>query len=135
MKYLLAILIIMAATGGLFLFLPKERLVEISNLNTSSTVISYGVKNLNADDVPQKPLAKPPSVIKAVYFTGWSAGLEDRVNYLIELIKSTELNAAVVDIKDYSGYVLYDINLPEVEKYKAKEIKIQTFLLNILSIT
>ena len=34
------------------------------------------------------------------------------------------MNAVVVDIKDYSGYVAYDIDLPEVKKYKAKEIRI-----------
>ena len=125
MKYLLGFLIIVVATGGLFYFWPKERLVEIIDPGASSTITSFdGIKNPDEDDVPQKPLANPPAVIKAVYFTGWSAGVEDRVSYLTELIKTTELNAAVIDIKDYSGYVLYDVKLPEVEKYKAKEIKI-----------
>ena len=105
--------------------MAKKRLVEINDPSASSTITSSNeIKNPNEDDAPQKPLANPPSVIKAVYFTGWSAGVEDRVNYLTELIKTTELNAAVIDIKDYSGYVLYDIKLPEVEKYKAKEIRI-----------
>ena len=128
MKYLLGFLILSVATGGLFYFWPKERLVEIIDPSASSTITSSdginGIKNPDEDDVPQKPLANPPSVIKAVYFTGWSAGLEDRVNYLTGLIKTTELNAAVIDIKDYSGFVLYDIKLAEVEKYKAKDIRI-----------
>jgi hypothetical protein len=125
MKYLLGFLIIVVATGGLFYFWPKERLVEIIDPSASSTITSSdGIKNPDEDDAPQNPLANPPSVIKAVYFTGWSAGVEDRVSYLTELIKTTELNAAVIDIKDYSGYVLYDVKLAEVEKYKAKEIRI-----------
>lgn len=125
MKYLLGLLILIVATGGLFYFWPKERLVEITDPSASSTITSSdGIKNPDGDDVPQKLLANPPAVIKAVYFTGWSAGVEDRVNYLLELIKTTELNAVVIDIKDYSGFVLYDIKLPEVEKYKAKQIRI-----------
>jgi len=72
----------------------------------------------------QKPLANPPEIIKAIYFTGWSAGSQSKVKYLIDLAKTTEINAVVIDIKDYSGYVGYDIKVPEVEKYEAKEIRI-----------
>lgn len=78
----------------------------------------------NMDIEPQKPLTNPPSYIKAVYLTSWSAGSQKKVDYIIDLIKTTELNAVVIDIKDYSGYVAYDVDLPEVKKYKAKEIRI-----------
>jgi hypothetical protein len=72
----------------------------------------------------QKPLAEPPKMIKAIYLTSWSAGNPAKIKYLIDLTKTTEINAVVIDIKDYSGYVAYDIQVPEVEKYKAKEIRI-----------
>jgi len=72
----------------------------------------------------QKPLANPPQIIKAIYLTGWSAGNPAKIKYLIDLTKTTEINAVVIDIKDYSGYVAYNIQVPEVEKYKAKEIRI-----------
>ncbi len=72
----------------------------------------------------QKPLAEPPKIIKAVYLTGWSAGNPAKIKYLINLTKTAEINAVVIDIKDYSGYVDYDIKVPEVEKYQAKEIRI-----------
>ncbi|MEK7464745.1 MAG: putative glycoside hydrolase [Patescibacteria group bacterium] len=71
-----------------------------------------------------KPLANPPKEIKAVYATGWSGGSTKKMDYFIDLIKTTELNALVVDIKDYSGYIAYDIQVPDVIKYKAVEIKI-----------
>lgn len=121
MKYLLGFLILIAASGGLFLFLQKERVVQVANLNPSSTIVSSG---LNGDDLPQKPLTNPPSVIKAIYLTGWSAGLGDKINYSTNLVKTTELNSVVIDIKDYSGFVLYDIKLPDAEKYKAKDVRI-----------
>lgn len=124
MKYLWGVLILAIAIAGLFYFLPTKRLVEIIDPSASSTNASLVKKNPNEDEPPQKPLANPPSAIKAIYLTGWSAGNKDKVNYAIELIRTTELNAAVIDIKDYSGYVLYDIKLPEVEKYKAKDIQI-----------
>ncbi|HOF50564.1 MAG TPA: putative glycoside hydrolase [Candidatus Colwellbacteria bacterium] len=72
----------------------------------------------------QKPLSEKPTAVKAIYSTAWSAGSAKKIDYFIDLIKTTELNAIVIDIKDYSGYVAYDINDPFVNKYKAKDIKI-----------
>ncbi|MBI4087499.1 MAG: hypothetical protein HY434_01570 [Candidatus Liptonbacteria bacterium] len=66
-------------------------------------------------DLPnQPPLANPPDVAKGIYVTGWSAGSQSRISSLIALVKRTEVNAMVVDIKDYSGNVSYRTGLPEV---------------------
>jgi len=78
----------------------------------------------SSDIEKQKPLANPPALVKAVYLTSWSAAAPSKLNYLIDLIKKTELNAAVIDIKDYSGYVVYNIKNAEVEKYGARQIRI-----------
>ena len=53
--------------------------------------------------------------------TGWSAGSSKKIDYLVNLAKETEINAVVIDIKDYSGYIAYDIDNEEIEKYKAKK--------------
>jgi len=76
------------------------------------------------DIAPQQPLANPPKIIKAVYATSWSANNESKLKYLINLIKETELNAIVIDIKDYSGYVVYNTDLELPKKYKAVEERI-----------
>ncbi len=65
-----------------------------------------------------------PKIIKAVYLTGWSAGTPRKVDYVINLAKTTEINAVVIDIKDFSGYVDYNTSLPQVNNYNAKQIKI-----------
>jgi hypothetical protein len=66
---------------------------------------------------PQK-LSRPPEIIKAVYVTGWSAGSKKYLKYLSELFKTTEINAVVIDIKDYSGLVSYKSDAPDVKKYE-----------------
>ena len=78
----------------------------------------------NADIDPQPPLADPPAEIKAIYSTGWSAGNQNRLSNFIKLIKETELNAIVIDIKDFSGYVLYDTKLEEPRRYDAVEARV-----------
>jgi hypothetical protein len=65
-----------------------------------------------------------PKVVKAVYLTSWSAGYGFRTNYVINLAKTVGVNAVVIDIKDYSGYVAYDSKLPDVINYNTKSVKI-----------
>ncbi len=74
---------------------------------------------------PAQPLANPPAIVKAVYFTGWSAGLRHRVDYLVDLHKTTAINAVVIDIKDYSGYVAYSVKAPEPRQYGAVRVMIR----------
>ncbi|PIR89380.1 MAG: hypothetical protein COU07_00575 [Candidatus Harrisonbacteria bacterium CG10_big_fil_rev_8_21_14_0_10_40_38] len=76
------------------------------------------------DIEPQQKLSDPPKIIKAIYATGWSAGNQQKVQYFIDLIKKTELNAIVIDIKDYSGYVLYNTELEAPIKYHAVDVRI-----------
>ncbi len=89
--------------------------------------------SLGSEDVPdkdsdiiesQKQLSHAPETVKAIYLTSWSASKESRIDYLIDIAKTTEINAVVIDIKDYSGYVAYDTTVPEVEKYGAEQIRI-----------
>lgn len=65
------------------------------------------VERMPGDIEPQQPLTHPPSTIKAIYATSWSAGSEKRMTELIKLIKETELNALVIDVKDYTGAISY----------------------------
>ncbi len=76
-----------------------------------SSFVGYDFKNL-----PQK-LPNPPSVIKAVYATGWSAGSKNYISYLDDIFKTTQINAVVIDIKDVSGNVLYKTRDQKVKEY------------------
>lgn len=55
--------------------------------------------------------------VKGIYLTAYTAANESARNALIDLIDRTELNAVVIDIKDYTGNVLYDSDVPEVDTY------------------
>ena len=58
--------------------------------------------------------------VKGLYLTAYSAGNSKKIDEIINLINKTELNAVIIDIKDYSGKVLYDSNLLWVEEFKAE---------------
>ncbi|HVX67138.1 MAG TPA: putative glycoside hydrolase [Bryobacteraceae bacterium] len=72
-----------------------------------------------------RPLANPPDIIKAIYFTGWSAGLKTRVAYAIDLAKTTEINSVVFDVKDYSGNVSYRTGVTDAQRYGAVRVMVR----------
>ncbi|MDP3729864.1 MAG: putative glycoside hydrolase [bacterium] len=129
MKRFAIFLVFMIGGVGLFFFFTTSNKVPIS---LTAEMGSTGVVTKNPEpkkpvslDAPfQKPLKNPPAIIKAVYATGWSAGSEKSMARLIKLIKDTELNAIVIDIKDYSGMLSYDADISLVDTYKGEEIKI-----------
>lgn len=60
----------------------------------------------------QKQKQKPEKIeVKGIYLTAYTAMNPLSRGKLIDLIDATELNAVVIDIKDYTGYVLYDSNI------------------------
>jgi hypothetical protein len=59
-----------------------------------------------------------PVKVKGIYVTGPRAGSDDMED-LIELVDTTELNAMVIDIKNDSGEITYDMDLDAVQEIDA----------------
>ncbi len=57
--------------------------------------------------VVQKTHVTVPKSVKAVYISSWVAGTPNLRNKIVDLIDKTELNAVVIDIKDYTGMVSF----------------------------
>ncbi len=121
-KIFIVIAIIIAGGGFSLLFLPQFKNVvqligsseaqsETNNIypeqSDAKTTEKKEILKIITDSEPQKPLANPPQIIKAIYATNWSAGNEKSISRLIKLIKETELNSIVIDIKDYTGIIGY----------------------------
>lgn len=52
---------------------------------------------------------EPPEVVKAIYMTSWVAGTPILRNRVVKLIEDTEVNALVIDVKDYTGKIAFDV--------------------------
>lgn len=116
---LIAIAVLVAA---IFLWLGSYE-IEGNNINLPETVGA-----VNSDEIkeePKKQLEENSKIIKAVYATGWSAGSFKYINYLNHLFETTQINAVVIDIKDGSGLVSYQTDIPAVNQYKAYYPKIK----------
>ncbi|MCL6450514.1 MAG: putative glycoside hydrolase [Acetobacteraceae bacterium] len=53
-----------------------------------------------------------PQAVRGLYMTGWTAGRPAEFLRLLALIDGTELNAAVVDVKDVTGRTTYPTRVP-----------------------
>lgn len=81
---------------------------------TPRLVFTRSVKNV--DDVPKPPertrhITPPPSV-KAVYMSQCAVGTPSFRTSLVKLLDETELNAIVIDIRDYTGRVSFPTTHP-----------------------
>ncbi|MDP4181050.1 MAG: putative glycoside hydrolase [Bacillota bacterium] len=64
-----------------------------------------------------------PDKLRAFYFSGWTAGNPQRIKQVIELAKTTDLNAVVIDIKDDNGTIGYKTDIQDVKDNGAVEVK------------
>jgi len=96
---------------------------EASTTSSSASIIAPSNGKNDIEKQPQ--LQNPPAIAKALYITGWSAGSYNKMTSLINIIETRGLNAVVIDIKDYSGYVSYAMDVPGVKASGAEgEIRI-----------
>lgn len=106
----------------LFLLLPQS----VSGIYTES--LSFEQPRFPVPDVVESfflRYEKPEETeVKGLYITAYSAGSEKKMQSIIDLILATELNAIVVDIKDYSGLVLYDSQVLLVNELGLKDNRI-----------
>lgn len=107
-------------TLGVFFIFSQKKLEE-----PSKELKMRKSPGIEVNSEKKEPLSLSPEAIKAIYMTSWSASREDYLNYAINVAKNTEINAVVVDVKDFSGYVAYDTKVPDAEKYNAKSTRIK----------
>lgn len=91
----------------------------LDNQRTLADFISFSVGGLWS--LPRIP----PMKVKGLYLTAYSAGNPAKIKEIISLLNKTELNGVVIDLKDYSGYILYDSRLDFVNKNKLANVRIK----------
>ena len=69
-------------------------------------------------------LKKYPSYIKGVYLTSWTASDQRRIDYFIDLVNTTELNAVIIDIKEVDGKIAFDTQSPLIDELGTEEVMI-----------
>ena len=61
-------------------------------------------------------IPKYPPYIKGVYLTSWTASQPEKIDYFINLVRNTELNAVIIDIKEVDGIIAIDNIIPNLQE-------------------
>ncbi len=125
MKFLIGVLIVVMVGAGFFLFTIKPEVLTIASINTHNTPsiqVKKSTTTVQLTSVASTATHLPtPLVVHGLYVTSWVAGIPSRVDSLIALAKARNINAMVVDIKDYSGYVAYKTSVPAIGESGAQK--------------
>ncbi len=65
-----------------------------------------------------------PSQVKAIYMTNWVAGEKLLRDALVKIADETEINSIVIDIKDYTGRIAFEVSDPLLKEFGAYERRI-----------
>ncbi|NUM25285.1 MAG: putative glycoside hydrolase [Candidatus Buchananbacteria bacterium] len=99
-------------------------IVAIINLFVTALIIIFSF-TVTAGEPTYQTIVKPPKIEnKGIYLTAYTAGNKVRRAKLVQLIERTELNSVVIDVKDYSGLIFFDTNIPLVNEIDAEDIRI-----------
>lgn len=75
--------------------------------------------------MPQPPINYAaflePKKLKAIYVTGWKAGIPQYIDELVEIANTTEINAMVIDVKSDDGYITFEADVPIAKEIGATE--------------
>jgi len=82
--------------------------------------------SLQAGQPGYRVITRPnPIEVKALYLTANTAGSKVRRGALVDLVNTTELNSLVIDLKDSTGRVFFDADVPLAGEIGAKDIRIK----------
>ncbi len=118
-KNLLTVLIFLILGTIIFHFLEEKFFAPLEYFVSSATDFK------NTAPVQKKPVhISTPNPVKGIYMTSWVAGTKSWREKLIKMIDDTELNSIVVDVKDYSGRIAFEVSDPDLKKTGAVENRI-----------
>ncbi|MAF80159.1 hypothetical protein CL629_03720 [bacterium] len=124
----LIIIVIIAIPFGFGFLVGNSFDVEIedSEQEEKATLVEKILAPIIRKETPaQKPLPNPPKVINGIYLTAWSAANSGTISNVIRLAQDSEINAVIMDIKDFTGVLSYETDIPELKKYNAQENRIK----------
>lgn len=104
---------------------PEKEEVEKPDLNIpEEPFFDYKEDNLSNLGDTEGDVESNNKTVKAVYFTSYSASSERKIKELINIASTTEINAVVIDVNNFSGTLAYDSEISAVNEYNLDSQKI-----------
>lgn len=103
-KKIIYLAILLLIIVGLFLYLAQAAQAPVTQLDQNSEIVKKSYQ---------------PDYVRGIYLTAATVGNDQVRQKLIKQMQGSRINTVVIDIKDYSGYILYESQVPSVREYQA----------------
>lgn len=111
-------IIVIAGFAGVAVFAaPKVSYTRDSATHAEATVGS----DTHQAATPAAAHLPTPDPVKAIYMTQCAVGTPSLRDSLVKLVDATELNAVVIDIRDYTGKISFPTDDPLLKEYVSGE--------------
>ncbi len=108
------------AISGVLIFSFALLFFVVKNLGSTISFLSeMSLAEVVVIETKTVPHIKIPEQVKTIYMTSWVAGTKNIRKGLVKLVENTELNSIIIDIKDYTGKIAFEVQDESLEKHKA----------------
>jgi len=139
-RIILVICLWLATIGGIFVFvyiyLPEKTAMRYTD--TVSEAYTTASEVIDTEDDVQKDQTAhmdTPEAVRAIYVSSCAVSTPSFRNRLIKLVDDTELNALIIDIKDYTGTISFptknDVLRPAWEASKCGASNMKDIIANL----
>ena len=113
--------------------LIREKLQGLSDSNNNLFNNFEEIQNENLKDINEyialnrwQKFSTANSGIKGIYLSGYHFLKNEKIDPIKDILSNTVVNTIVLDVKTDNGHLLYDSEIPEVDRLKNERIKYDT---------
>lgn len=135
-KKITIIIFALAAPIAAYFWAPSKIYVKNEDLDLENIQVHSEALTINTLDIVYAKEDEPeeekfiathvetPEPLKAIYMSSWVAGTPTFREKLVKLIDETEINAVIIDIKDYTGKISFEVNEEPFKNLNSSEKRI-----------
>lgn len=114
---------------GFFLFKSELSISSIfeAQVYDARQVVKEELANANVFVEEKVEHLTTPEPTRAIYMTSWVASTPSWRADLVKFSEDSEINAIVIDVKDYSGRIAFEVFDPMLREFGAEEIRVRDF--------
>ena len=113
--------------------LIREKLQDLSDSNNNLFNNFEEIQNENLKEINEyialnrwQKFSTANSGIKGIYLSGYHFLKNEKIDPIKDILSNTVVNTIVLDVKTDNGHLLYDSEIPEVDRLKNERIKYDT---------
>ncbi len=125
-KQILLLSVVFVVVIIFFIFLPQLLSSHYTRVETQTSNVIASTSATTSEPMFKPSYVSTPEPLKAIYVTSWVAGTKNLREGLVNIIDTTEINSIVIDIKDYSGKIVFSLDgNAKLKAFGSEEVRVR----------